>query len=85
MSTLPNIYLVRLIVMFKYMKETKKREIEIVSRYNTRNELMADKLSMSRIERVVYPKNYKSQRNIMVKEVISSKIVGQVSGQNTEA
>ena len=71
--------------MFKYMKETKKRELEIVSRYNTRNELMADKLSMSRIERVVYPKNYKSQRNIMVKEVISSKIVGQVSGQNTEA
>jgi hypothetical protein len=85
MSTLPNIYLVRLIAMFKYKKETKKREIEIVSRYNTRNELMADKLSMSRIEHVVYPKNYKSQRNIMVKEVISSKIVGQVSGQNTEA
>lgn len=73
-----------LTVMFKYKKETKKRDVEIVSKYNTRNEVMADDISMNRIEEKLYPKNYKSERKIMVKEIISSKIIGQVSNQNTD-
>lgn len=84
MSKIRNIYLVMLTAMFKYKKETKKRDVEIVSKYNTRNEIMADDISMNRIEEKLYPKNYKSERKIMVKEIISSKIIGQVSNQNTD-
>jgi len=73
-----------LTAMFKYKKETKKRDVEIVSKYNTRNEIMADDISMNSIEEKLYPKNYKSERKIMVKEIISSKIIGQVSNQNTD-
>lgn len=84
MSKIRNIYLVMLTAMFKYKKETKKRDVEIVSKYNTRNEIMADDISMNSIEEKLYPKNYKSERKIMVKEIISSKIIGQVSNQNTD-
>jgi hypothetical protein len=84
MSKIRNIYLVMLTAMFKYKKETKKRDVEIVSKYNTRNEIMADDISMNSIEEKLYPKNYKSERKIMVKEIVSSKIIGQVSNQNTD-
>ena len=65
-------------------KRFTKLQTWMISYYNTPEEIMLkDPEGMSRMIDRIYPKNYKSQRQIIVDKVRTHKIVGRVNSNIT--
>lgn len=77
---LPPIYSLTLDIRMKKGKGFTKLQTWMISYYNTPEEIMLkDPEGMSRMIDRMYPKNYKSQRQIIVDKVRTHKIVGRAN------
>lgn len=77
---LPPIYSLTLDIRMKKGKGFTKLQTWMISYYNTPEEIMLkDPEGMSRMIDRMYPKNYKSQRQIIVDNVRTYKIVGRAN------
>lgn len=77
---LPPIYSLTLDIRMKKGKGFTKLQTWMISYYNTPEEIMLkDPEGMTRMIDRMYPKNYKSQRQIIVDRVRTHKIVGRAN------
>ena len=77
---LPPIYSLTLDVLVRKGKKLTKLQTWMISYYNTPEEIMLkDPEGMERMTDRLYPKNYKSKRQVIVDKVRSHKIVGRAN------
>jgi|SaaInl25SG_5_DNA_1037380.scaffolds.fasta_scaffold00486_9 hypothetical protein len=72
-----NIYYMEAEVRYKKGKTTHRHDAWIVTVYDTPSEIMAyDKVAMGRISEEIYGKTFKGDRHILIKRILTKKVVG---------
>ena len=70
------IYLALVRVAFKKAKRTYERDVQVVTVFDTPHEIMKyGKHTMQNLEEHFYGKNYKSQKQVIVRDVLSKKFI----------
>lgn len=79
-ESLPEIYYLTIRVAYKKGKSVINKETWAVSRYTTPSDIMSkDSKTMDRLKSSLYSKAYKGQRHVMIREVMTSKVVGRIN------
>lgn len=80
-DNLPHIYYYKARVVFKKGKAKYNKVIKIVTRGRTPAEVMANGQTMNYIYSLLYAKNYKGQKQVIVRELFDEVKLGKVSSK----
>lgn len=80
-ESLPHIYYYHARVVFKKGKQKSEKVIKIVTRERTPSGVMSNEQTMNYIYSLLYAKNYKGQKQVIVRELFNEVKLGKVSSK----